>query len=346
MLLVIITSCSSVPKERAPSEQFLQKEASIEFNGVTDISFQDFEKIYFGKFIVAAPNYKEFSNFNTYFQLGVLTAAKKYGISNVIEFENQENFDRSYANNNFLIGPLSNDLVRKIDGLFLKDRALLLNDADENFFISLSEKPQIFALSEHLEKNNTKRIGIISDATNDKFIEREFKRSWFSAENDAVTIEVGDGASERIENFLDVSESKLRYEKIDKASFSKLEFVPRSRKDFKEIIIFPQNPTRLYEIASLVRFNYGLSYEIFSLTSKFDQLIDKNEISLHEIRLVDHTYENKFGYDLSKSRSFSLGFDAMLISYAIANKINGDYKGLLSAYNLSSSELIARPYIN
>ena len=73
---------------------------------------------------------------------------------------------------------------------------------------------------------------------------------------------------ERIENFLDVSESKLRYEKIDKASFSKLEFVPRSRKDFKEIIIFPENPTRLYEIASLVRFNYGLSYEIFSLTSK------------------------------------------------------------------------------
>ena len=105
-------------------------------------------------------------------------------------------------------------MVRKIDGLFLKDRALLLNDADENFFISLSEKPQIFALSEYLEKNNTKRIGIISDATNDKFIEREFKRSWFSAENDAVTIEVGDGASERIENFLDVSESKLRYEKI------------------------------------------------------------------------------------------------------------------------------------
>ena len=64
--------------------------------------------------------------------------------------------------------------------------------------------------------------------------------------------------------------------------------------------------SRLYEIASLVRFNYGLDYEIFSLTSNFDQKVDENEVSLHNIRLVDHTYENKFTNELPKSRGFFL----------------------------------------
>ena len=346
MLLIIITSCSSVPKERVPSEQFLQKKDNIESNGVTDISLRDFEKIYFGKFIVAAPNYKEFSNFNTYFQLGVLTAAKEFGISNIIEFENQENFDRSIASDNFLIGPLSNDLVKQIDGLFSKNKALLLNDANENFYVSLSEKTQIFSLVEHLEKKNSMRIGIISNSDNEKFVESEFKKLWFKEGREAVTIEVIDDSPNRIENFLDIAESKTRYEKINKASFSDLEFVPRTRKDFQEIIIFSDKPSKLYEIAALVRFNYGLNYEIFSLTSKFDQQIDKNEISLHGIKLVGNAFDNTFGFDLSKSKSYSLGYDAMLVSYAIANNLNGNIKGLLSSYKISKNKLIARSYIN
>ena len=39
--------------------------------------------------------------------------------------------------------------------------------------------------------------------------------------------------------------------------------------------------------------------------------INQNEIELHDISLIDHTYENKFGYDLNKSRSFSLGFNIL-----------------------------------
>ena len=133
---------------------------------------------------------------------------------------------------------------------------------------------------------------------------------------------------------------------IDKASFSDVEFVPRARKDFSQIVISTDKLSRLYEIASLVRFNYGLDYEIFSLTSNFDQKVDENEVSLHNIRLVDHTYANKFTNDLPKSRGFCLGFDAMLVSYAIANNINGEIRGLLGIYKITNDSLIAKSYIN
>ena len=44
---------------------------------------------------------------------------------------------------------------------------------------------------------------------------------------------------------------------------------------------------RMYELASLVRFNYGLDYEIIALTSELDEKIDQNEINLHKISLID-----------------------------------------------------------
>ena len=64
------------------------------------------------------------------------------------------------------------------------------------------------------------------------------------------------------------------------------------------------------------------------------------------IKLVDHTYENKFSYDLPKSRSFCLGFDAMLVSFAIANNIKGELRGLLGIYKISSETLTLESYIN
>ena len=247
---------------------------------------------------------------------------------------------------NFLIGPLSGEIVSKIDGLLLKNQALLLNDAVENYSISLSEKSQIFALESYLLQNEIERLGFIEDEDNSGEQNRAFKRKWLSEDRDAVTIGIKKNSSDRIENFLDVAESKSRFQMIDKASFSDLEFVPRARKDFSQIVIFTDELTRLYEIASLVRFNYGLDYEIFSLTSNFDKKVDENEVSLHNIRLVDHTYENKYKNDLPKSRGFCLGFDAMLISYAIANNIKGEIRGLLGIYKISDDNLISKSYIN
>ena len=80
--------------------------------------------------------------------------------------------------------------------------------------------------------------------------------------------------------------------------------------------------------------------------SNFNQKIDQNEVSLHDIKLIDHTYENKFTSDLSKSRSYCLGFDALLVSYAIANNVKGELRGLLGIYQITSDELISKSYIN
>ncbi len=342
---MIITSCTSTPKESVIKTQVLQKIPKDDFIGVTEIGTISVINNYKKSFIVAAPDHKKYSDFSTYFQLGILAAKEKYRIENEVSFVSQENLDLEKANQNFLIGPISSVLVNKIDGLLLTNRALLLNDSIENFSISLSEKSQNKALSEYLSNEGINRIGFIEDESIEKD-RKSFKNVWFNDDKDAITIEVGENPTERIENFLDVSESKDRYNLIDEASFSQVEFVPRSRKDFKQIVIFPKDLNRLYEIASLVRFNYGLDYEIFSFTSDFTQKIDSNEISLHGISLIDHTYKNKYGYDLTKSRSFCLGFDAMLISFAVANEVKGEIRGLLGIYEIDSQKLTSKSYIN
>ncbi|MDA9730978.1 hypothetical protein N9U72_02655, partial [Gammaproteobacteria bacterium] len=332
--LTIITGCSSAPKETISKIKFVPDIEENKFVGITKIDDYLGVNNYRNKFIVASPDHKRFAEFNNFFQLGILTAKNQLKITNEIKFVNQDNLNLSEANKNFLIGPLSGEIVSKIDGLLLKNQALLLNDALENYSISLSQKSQIFALESYLLENEIERLGFIEDEDNSAKQNRAFKRKWLSEKRDAL------------ENFLDVAESKSRFRMIDKASFSDVEFVPRARKDFSQIVISTDKLSRLYEIASLVRFNYGLDYEIFSLTSNFDQKVDENEVSLHNIRLVDHTYENKFTNDLPKSRGFCLGFDAMLVSYAIANNINGEIRGLLGIYKITNDSLIAKSYIN
>ena len=346
LIIIIITSCSSAPKESITKTKFVPDIEGYKFVGITKIKDYLEQNNYQNKFIVASPDHIKFSEFNNFFQLGILAAKNQLKITNEVEFINQENLNLSEAKNNFLIGPLSSEVVSSIDGLLLKNRALFLNDAEDNYSISLSQKSQIYTLQNYLSNEKAERIGFIEDENSNAEQIKTFKKEWFSANKEAVTIEVQSNPSNRIENFLDVAESKSRFQMIDKASFSDVEFVPRARKDFSQIVISTDKLSRLYEIASLVRFNYGLDYEIFSLTSNFDQKVDENEVSLHNIRLVDHTYANKFTNDLPKSRGFCLGFDAMLVSYAIANNINGEIRGLLGIYKITNDSLIAKSYIN
>ncbi|MAK16654.1 MAG: hypothetical protein CMQ70_01640 [Gammaproteobacteria bacterium] len=346
LIIIIITSCSSAPKKNITKTQFVPDIAGNKFVGVTDI--EDYLDVnnYQNKFIVAAPDHKRFSEFNNFFQLGILTAKNQLKISNEVKFIDQENLNLLEANKNFLIGPLSNEIVINIDGLLLKDKALLLNDAVDNYSISLSQESQISTLETYLLNNSIERLGIIEDENNPTEQTKDFKKKWLNENRDAVTIAVDNDPSTRIENFLNVTDSKFRFQIIDEASFSDVEFIPRTRKDFSQVVVFTNDLSRLYEIASLVRFNYGLEYEIFSLTSNFDQKIDKNEISLHDITLIDHTYENRFTSDLPKSRSFCLGFDALLVSYAIANNVKGEIRGLLGIYKITNESLVSKSYIN
>mgnify|MGYP007000308155 CR=1 len=55
---------------------------------------------------------------------------------------------------------------------------------------------------------------------------------------------------------------------------------------------------------------------------------------------------NRFTSDLPKSRSFCLGFDALLVSYAIANNVKGEIRGLLGIYKITNESLVSKSYIN
>tara|TARA_B100000676_G_scaffold189866_1_gene186664 strand:+ start:1181 stop:2254 length:1074 start_codon:yes stop_codon:yes gene_type:complete len=346
--ILIITSCSSSPKQLDKKTSIDPSNNIFEFDQISDFKSMVNQKIFDGAFIVALPDYKRFSEFNNFFQIGMIYAIKEQNIENDIEFIFQEEINSSKIKNNFLIGPVSKDLVKNIDGSIPKNRVLFLNEANMNFYIALNNNSQINTLNKYLESKELNRIGIISDSTSDKNSERIFKNSWFNGSRDVITIESDQSTSSdlRIKNFLDVSESIERFEKINKASFSPIEFVPRTRDDIEQIVIFPKEANRLYELASLIRFNYGLNYEIIALTSELDGKIDVNEIKLHDISLIDHTYENKFGYDLNKSRSFCLGYDSMLISYAISNQIKGEIRGLLGTYTISTNSIEINSYIN
>ena len=349
--IFIIASCSSAPKQL---EKKIYVDANdsdnnvFEFNQITGIQTKINGELFNGSFVIALPDYKKYQEFNNFFQLGVVHAINEQNIINDVEFILQDEIDLNNTKNSFLIGPLSKEIVRKIDGSVPKNLALFLNEARSNLYISLGNKSQINVLNKYLDSKKISRIGIISDPQGDENSEKNFKKLWFNGSRDAITIEADSSMNSEniIKNFLDVSESIERFEKINKASFSKLEFVPRARNDITQIIIFPKNANRLYELASLIRFNYGLDYEIIALTSELAERINQNEIKLHDISLIDHTYENKFGYDLNKSRSFCLGYDSMLIAYALSNQIKGEIRGLLGTYKISKDFIEINSYIN
>ena len=348
--IFIIISCSSSPKQLDKKIYVDSSESNniFEFNQITDIGTKINDEIFNGSFVIALPDYREYQEFNNFFQLGVIHAINEHNITNDVEFILQDEINLNGIKDSFLIGPLSKEGVRKIDGAVPKNSALFLNEAKSNLYISLGNKSQINVLNKYLDSKEILRIGIISDPQGDENSEKKFKKIWFNGYRDAITIEADSNMNSEnmIKNFLDVSESIQRFEKINKASFSKLEFVPRARDDINQIIIFPKNANKLYELASLIRFNYGLDYEIIATTSELTEKINQNEIKLHGISLVDHTYENKFGYDLNKSRSFCLGYDSMLIAYAVSNQIKGEVRGLLGAYIISTDSIEINSYIN
>lgn len=343
--LLVIISCAS-PSAVKDSKLMFVEEDSFKYTGLSEINIDTKDLLFSNSYIFALPDYRNYQDFNNYFQIGVFSAIKHFGINNKIEFINQNEINTKRANKNFLIGPINKKIVSQMDGLLAVDRALMLNEAQENYYLALNTEPQINALINYLEEAKIERVGIISGLSSGGDGEELFKKSWFSEDRDAITIDASYDSENRIENFLDVSESKQRFNRIDTASFAKVNFVPRARDDFNQIIIFPENSNELYSLSSLVRFNYGLNYEIISLTSDLQAPLDPNEIKLHGIKLIDHTYLNKYRFDLAKSRSFSLGFDSMMIAYAISNKLEGKFKGYLATYELKDGRIKANSYFN
>ena len=177
--LLVIISCAS-PVEIKKSEVIFVEEESFLFTGLTEINFDSEDLSFSNSYIFALPDYKDYQEFNNYFQIGVFSAIKHFGIGNKIEFTNQNELNMRKANKNFLIGPINKKIVSKTDGLLVKDRALMLNEAQENYYLSLNNEPQISALTNYLEETEINRVGIISGKSSGGEGEQLFKKSWFS----------------------------------------------------------------------------------------------------------------------------------------------------------------------
>ena len=92
--------------------------------------------------------------------------------------------------------------------------------------------------------------------------------------------------------------------------------------------------------------NMKLKAKESGMTFNLDKSLNENEIALHRVNTFDHAYENDFGYDLKKSRSFALGYDAMLLAFAKSHQLSGEIRGFNAIYQLSSSEIKAKSYLN
>ena len=174
--LLVIISCAS-PAEVKKSEVIFAQEESFLFTGLAEINFDSEDLSFSNSYIFALPDYKDYQEFNNYFQIGVFSAIKHFGIGNKIEFTNQNEINMRKANKNFLIGPINKKIVSKTDGLLVKDRALMLNEAQENYYLSLNNEPQISALTNYLEETEINRVGIISGKSSGGDGEQLFQKS-------------------------------------------------------------------------------------------------------------------------------------------------------------------------
>ena len=152
--------------------------------------------------------------------------------------------------------------------------------------------------------------------------------------------------SDEIKVLINIKDGQERFKKIDEASFAKINYIPRPRRDFKKIFLSFNTPSRLYEISSLIRFNYGLEYELISLTHNLENDLNPSEIQLHDIKLIDNSYENKFKTKISKSRSYTLGYDMLNVMSLINNSIEGEYRGLGSIYFINKGKIERFLYVN
>ena len=84
--ILIITSCSSIP-DQVDKKKFIDSDDNaFIFTSTTNLNLIINQDNYNGSYVVALPDYKRFSEFNNFFQLGMIQAIKDKGIENNIEF--------------------------------------------------------------------------------------------------------------------------------------------------------------------------------------------------------------------------------------------------------------------
>ena len=308
----------------------------MEFIGLTQFSQVNFNPTQRG-YTFLIPDPSEFEYFNTYFQLGILHASRDLKNQNQIIFLSELNVN-NLKTDDFIIGPFKPNLVERFDAKGKNKNLILMGLGKNNVFLPPNSVSQINALKNYLTQSKSKKLMLAGkDALNNiKKLNLDLEYLYLKSTAD----------SNQVKEILGVAESTNRIKQIDQASFAELKSMPRSRSDIKHVILFPQEVDEIYEIASNIRFNYGLDYEISTLTYELTDSLNTNEIALHDILVFGVAEKNAFGYDLRKAKSYALGYDAMLLAYAKSNGFLGEVRGYNAIYNLTSTTINSKSYVN
>ena len=332
--IIFISACSSTQKGNE-NQKFLEPQDALGFIGITQFSQANFNSIQ-QDFTFLIPEPSEFEYFNTYFQLGILHASKDLKNTAEIIFLSELNTS-NLKTDSFIVGPFKPNLVEQFDNKGKNENLILMGLAQKNVFLPSNSISQINALKNYLMQTKNKKIMVAGKDASDNIRKLNLDLEYISLSNTD---------SNQVNEILGVSDSTNRIKQIDQASFSELKSIPRSRDDIEHVVLFPQEVDEIYEIASNIRFNYGLGYEISTLTYGLADSLDTNEIALHNILVFGLADKNNFGYDLRKARSYALGYDAMLLAYAKSNSFFGEVRGYNAIYNLTSTAINSKSYIN
>ena len=332
--IIFISACSSTQKGNE-NQKFLEPQDALGFIGITQFSQANFNSIQ-QDFTFLIPEPSEFEYFNTYFQLGILHASKDLKNTAEIIFLSELNTS-NLKTDSFIVGPFKPNLVEQFDNKGKNENLILMGLAQKNVFLPSNSISQINALKNYLMQTKNKKIMVAGKDASDNIKKLNLDLEYISLSNTD---------SNQVNEILGVSDSTNRIKQIDQASFSELKSIPRSRDDIEHVVLFPQEVDEIYEIASNIRFNYGLGYEISTLTYGLADSLDTNEIALHNILVFGLADKNNFGYDLRKARSYALGYDAMLLAYAKSNSFFGEVRGYNAIYNLTSTAINSKSYIN
>ena len=318
LLVLVISGCSTI--DNLDQEEFENK-FSDNF-GFTGVKLQ--------KKIVKAESEEIFlfmiADRDPFFQLGVLDAFKKLELRNRVFFIlNNEKLDLDSGS---IVSASVNSLVIKKN--------------EGKFAIPTFKEAQFSTINKYIQKSSDSKIAFIHENLDNSEIASHLPETdilEFSLDKEA-------SASDEIETLINIKDGQERFKKIDKASFAKINYIPRPRQDFEKIFLSFNTPSRLYEISSLIRFNYGLEYELISLTHNLKNDLNPSEIQLHDIKLVDNSYESKFKTKISRSRSYTLGYDLLNVMSLINNSIEGEYRGLGSIYFIDRGKIERFLYVN
>jgi hypothetical protein len=277
--IILISACANVQLENN-NERYLKPIDTLYFTGISDVSKNLIESNVY-EYIFLVPDSNQYESFLAYYQLGVMHAYKDLNIKNSVKFFDERSL-LNFNQNSFVTGPFDPVQVDIIDSQGTNLNLILMNTGRNNMFVPPNSQAQINSLIKHLSNSKTSKVLLAGDNAQENFdkLDQDLDYVFFKQPL----------SEKSIRSTLGVSQSVNRYELVRRASFSKVNFEPRTRTDIDQIVVFPASEDEAYDIASKIRFNYGLSYMVSILTFDLETSLDSNEVTLHRINTFDHAY--------------------------------------------------------